>query len=41
MDFGLNVISRYIVAILQAMYYVSFIIVSFKAVKALNVYINK
>lgn len=33
MDFGLNVISRYIVA----MYYVSIIIVSFKAVQAFKI----
>lgn len=41
MAFALTIISGYIVALLQAMYYVSVIMVSFKAVQALNIYINK
>lgn len=36
-----NIISGYIVSILQATYYVLIIVVSFKAVQALNIYIIK
>jgi hypothetical protein len=41
MAFGLTIILGYIGAILQAIYYISVIFVSFKAVQALNIYINK
>jgi len=41
MAFALNIILGYIRGILEVMLYMSAIFVSYKAVQALNIYINK